>query len=68
MKEKSHFPYILESGKPSPHEGIAAFPPPEPSLLLGPILQHPSPGPFVTHLFAASLKGLLEIASIYFSV
>lgn len=35
MREKSHFPYILESGKPSLHEDIAAFSPFEPTLLFG---------------------------------
>lgn len=68
MKEKSHFPYIPESGEPSLDEGIAAFLPPEPSFLPGSESAAPQPWALCNILFCCFFKSLLEIASIYFSV
>lgn len=56
MKEKSHFPYTPESGEPSLDEGIAAFPPPEPSLLPGPRNAASQPWALCNILFCCFFK------------
>lgn len=56
MKEKSHFPYIPESGELNLDGGIAAFPPPETSLLPGPTSAASQPWPLHNILFCCLFK------------